>query len=646
MTCTTMIIRAIKKHPLILLWSILIGGLLLRLVLLSMRWINPDEGAHLMDARLFLEGWTPIAEFGSRQPVYVYLLSISLKLFGNELWAGRLVPIVASIASCALFYILGRRFVNRTTGLIAAAIYAFLPLSFIWGTVVKTEQIAIFFVLSSILFFSRTLHHKFWYPGWMILSGIFAALAFYVRQPTLYLPLAILAFTLFRRDVPRAVSLRSALIFILGYVGLCLAVCTPFLKQMNGSDILFSQLNPLQLVWNRVLHIFSQVPAGQRVVDTSGFRILDQDWALTWAAWHDALFFTLFLGVGAVFAWIYIRRIIRFRDRIPFAFLGLWFTFGLLLYGYQTLNRGFYTQYFLELLPSLLLLASSFLGYWGSQVGGRGLRWILTQGGLYAVFFMVQKVFWQYYPGVEGLFLLGFVVGSVTVTVLAVQRHKKRFAGLAIFISLLASAVFMVLNLLGVGTIGSLVIVLALVYIGMDEIWTRHRFAGSQSVLVVPMFVLVSCFYISALYSGYRIGPKYDCVWSLESKDRVVDLLAEAGTLNDEVLSGGMIWTFESGMIPFMNTPHPTEFLKVRASEFEQTFAADPPEFIVDDGYTQRKFQRYWPFLERQIRESYESIATVQGSEYPIVVYRIIPRAPLAPAPRQSLTTLESRVDR
>jgi hypothetical protein len=51
-----------------ILLVVFLASFALRLWLLDKRWVNPDEGAHLMDAVLVLDGKMPIQDFGSRQP--------------------------------------------------------------------------------------------------------------------------------------------------------------------------------------------------------------------------------------------------------------------------------------------------------------------------------------------------------------------------------------------------------------------------------------------------------------------------------------------------------------------------------------------------------------------------------------------------
>ena len=60
-----------RKGYLILL-AVFVLSLSVRIWLLDKRWITPDEGAHLMDAVLALDGKIPEIDFASRQPFYVY----------------------------------------------------------------------------------------------------------------------------------------------------------------------------------------------------------------------------------------------------------------------------------------------------------------------------------------------------------------------------------------------------------------------------------------------------------------------------------------------------------------------------------------------------------------------------------------------
>jgi hypothetical protein len=138
--------------------------------------------------------------------------------------------------------------------------------------------------------------------------------------------------------------------------------------------------------------------------------------------------------------------------------------------------------------------------------------------------------------------------------------------------------------------------------------------------------LFVFSFLQSAVYSGSIIGPRYEAVWSPQTLKQSVRFLQTHGIPSDKVISGAMIWTFEAGLTPFLNVPHPTELLMKRLQDFESLFKADPPQFIIIDGYTQRKFAKYWEFITEQIQVMYEKAEVISGSKYPVEIYQLAPQ--------------------
>ena len=137
---------------------------------------------------------------------------------------------------------------------------------------------------------------------------------------------------------------------------------------------------------------------------------------------------------------------------------------------------------------------------------------------------------------------------------------------------------------------------------------------------------LITGFFFAAFQSGLIVGPRYEAVWANSTLSKVVDYLDKHCEKNDDILSGGMIWTFESGLRPYLNVSHPTEFLKHRYADFEETVRANPPQFIILDGYTHRKFARYWSFLKEFMEIQYIRVARFDGSKYPVDIFQIMPR--------------------
>jgi len=123
--------RGLAERPALLMLLTLAAAAALRLLLMTVRWINPDEGAHLLDGRLIWQGLHPVIDYGSRQPFYAYLLGFFIKLFGVSLTAGRLMPLLASLAIGWLIYRIGARLYDPLRGWLAAVVYLFLPFSLI-----------------------------------------------------------------------------------------------------------------------------------------------------------------------------------------------------------------------------------------------------------------------------------------------------------------------------------------------------------------------------------------------------------------------------------------------------------------------------------------------------------------------------------
>jgi hypothetical protein len=146
-----------------------------------------------------------------------------------------------------------------------------------------------------------------------------------------------------------------------------------------------------------------------------------------------------------------------------------------------------------------------------------------------------------------------------------------------------------------------------------------------ESVNVRHIMMLFAFFY-AAVYSGHIIGPTYEAVWSQSTLGEVTSYLQENSDQSDDILSGGTIWTFQSGLRPYLNVPHPTEFYKHQYLDFELTFEKNPPQYIILDGYTKRKFSRYWDFLKEQIEKNYTQVLQVDGSKYTVDVYQLKPQ--------------------
>ena len=131
-------------------------SLAIRLWMLDKHWINPDEGAHLMDAILALSGKIPMVDYDSRQPLYTYSLAGVLHIFGHGFETGRLLSCICSFLTGMVVFLLGKVLFDEKTAAVAAVIYFILPLEFMNSTMVKTEPLTVLLTCTSFLALSRS----------------------------------------------------------------------------------------------------------------------------------------------------------------------------------------------------------------------------------------------------------------------------------------------------------------------------------------------------------------------------------------------------------------------------------------------------------------------------------------------------------
>jgi len=316
------------------------------------RWINPDEGKHLYDAKFVLDGKIPIVDYGSRMPVYVYILAAFLKLFGVSYEYGRIVPMFSTLGIGLFIFLIGYKlFSNKQVALLGSAIYLFSPLSLMWSSIVKTEPVAILFVCVGMYFmlcFLKEDNSSNYYLFLLFLSGIFFALAYYVRKSTLIIIILLPLFFIAVYKINIQKIIKNYSIVLLGYFSVVLCIFAYFGFYMDFSHIWNSVLNPL----NSVIRPISQPNISQpNMVIKSIYA-----WIVTFAL-NTFLFFGLILSLFLLL--IYSKKR-QFKENIPFiySFLYFWIFSLFIFYIYYTFQTVFYTTYFRELLPPLVLITS------------------------------------------------------------------------------------------------------------------------------------------------------------------------------------------------------------------------------------------------------------------------------------------------
>lgn len=122
------------------------------------------------------EGWR-FVEF----PIYNAIHALLYKAYPNlgfDKW-GRLTSVIISLGSLLFVYLLGKRFISRAGGLLAAFFFAALPFNIYFSRVILPEPLTVFFIVSSLYFFSEYIEKE---KKWSIyLSGVLFAMALLIK---------------------------------------------------------------------------------------------------------------------------------------------------------------------------------------------------------------------------------------------------------------------------------------------------------------------------------------------------------------------------------------------------------------------------------------------------------------------------------
>lgn len=651
-----------------LLLSILIlVALAVRVSFLNGRWINPDEGAHLMDGLLVLEGFVPVADYASRQVFYTYMLAGVMRVVGVSYEAARFYPVVATVSIGVLVYLIARRLFDRRVSLLSAAIYLFLPFTIVFGTQVKTEPLTIVLSCLGVYTLLRGLDGKGGLVPFLV-TGVFLGLAYYSRQSALALLLSALVIIVLLVH-GWALKLRACAGVMGGFAVVCAALMISFTTVMPASRVFASSaLNPAAFVVRVAQPIvrtspdvsgvgaegaaFDRAAGAQQAgtTDDAGEVQLRQErsyqpWRVTIQNVTNTANLNAFLLVSLFLSPFFLRR--RRGGSTDRAGEGegtragkvLYTWFGALLaaYTFYALVRGFFPAYFGEFLPPLSILAA---------VVGFDAVTRLRDGRA---------------PEVSDLLIfaavaLGFVLLHATIDPLAINRplyyvavpallapiylggrlDARYFAALAVLAAAATGTVFVAG---AVGGMVKLLLYVALLIFVFGVLFAAFRQDPRRDPARAGAFfaysVLLGTFTLWLGSTQTQISRTFGGIWSPETVSEVATYLEQNTDPGDEVISGAVIWELQARRRPFLLLSHPLGFRagmetgELRA--VEARLRDTPPPVIIMDGYTEQTYQRNVPIFEDVLADHYRLERVVEGSFYPVSIYRLNAAGPAAP---------------
>lgn len=119
----------------------MILGFILRLFLFFTQPIGWDGGLFLYWANLLNTGQIPYKDFFIRDPVYIYLVALSMRTLGTSFPVVSLVSVVPSVLTAPFLYKISKEIFDRLTGLVSALIFSFAPTILWYSSVIDMRSL-------------------------------------------------------------------------------------------------------------------------------------------------------------------------------------------------------------------------------------------------------------------------------------------------------------------------------------------------------------------------------------------------------------------------------------------------------------------------------------------------------------------------
>jgi len=160
-----------------LLLSLTLIGAILRFYNLGYNSLWLDEASTLTIAVKTIPDIWQTTTGGEFNPPLFYWTEHVMLVFGNSEVVLRVVPALLGVLTIPLIYLVGKEFVDRNTGIIAAAAFAFSPFLIFYSQEARAYSMMLFFVTASMVFYFRALKSN-GLSDWALFS-ILSALAFW-----------------------------------------------------------------------------------------------------------------------------------------------------------------------------------------------------------------------------------------------------------------------------------------------------------------------------------------------------------------------------------------------------------------------------------------------------------------------------------
>lgn len=272
-------------------------------------------------------------------PMLPVLIGISFKIFGIHEWSARIVPLIFSLWSVTMIYILGLRFFGKQVAILAAAISSIFPIVIYFGKMPVQEVLTIAPVLLSILFYldffkKPTLKNLFKLTASLIFSHLINWPGYYVT-PLFFIHYILLA--------PTKNKIKTAIIFPV--ISLCMfALHALHLAMLTGNPLGGGMIDVLLFRLN----------LSEKPLEFTTFNFLKQQFFLIIAYFTKPIIFLSSITI----LWI-ISNVKKWKKSVQIQLLIMLGVFGI-MHNLIFRNMAFIHDYMIIYLWPFIALSSSF----------------------------------------------------------------------------------------------------------------------------------------------------------------------------------------------------------------------------------------------------------------------------------------------
>jgi len=201
-------------------------GLFLRFYHLGYNSLWLDEAStYTISIQSFADIWQTMAAGEISPPLFYWAEHILLTLGNNEVFL-RFIPALFGVFTIPVFYLVGKEFLDRNVGIIAAAGCAFSPFLIYYSQEARAYAMALFFIAVATLFFLKAQKSgSFTHWGFF---GIFAALAFWTHFFTFVIIAALILYAFAQCILRIRSEINYLKKFVIGIV-IFIILCSPLI---------------------------------------------------------------------------------------------------------------------------------------------------------------------------------------------------------------------------------------------------------------------------------------------------------------------------------------------------------------------------------------------------------------------------------